>query len=78
MRLDISEMTLDWVRQTNDPLFADLDCTERHLLYLMFVREMDRQGIAETLGYELQQVTKMVLSVLTKLRTIVQSTPCHL
>jgi len=48
--LDISEMTLDWVWQTEDPFFADLERSDRHLLYLVFVKEMDRQGIADSLG----------------------------
>lgn len=29
--LDVSEMTLDWVRQCEDRLFADLDRADRHL-----------------------------------------------
>lgn len=73
--LDISQMTLDWVWQTEDPFFADLERNNRHLLYLVFVKEMDRQGIADSLGCDVQDVTRNVLRVLTHLRKIVQLEP---
>jgi hypothetical protein len=35
--LDVSTMTQDWVKSTNDPLFADLERGERLLLYFYCV-----------------------------------------
>jgi hypothetical protein len=39
--VDISEMTLEWVQETNDVIFGDLSKTDRMLLYLMYARSMD-------------------------------------
>jgi len=33
--VDISEMTLEWVQETNDVIFGDLSKMDRMLLYLM-------------------------------------------
>lgn len=33
--LDVSQMTLEWVKQTDDTLFGGLDRNERNLLYLV-------------------------------------------
>jgi hypothetical protein len=42
--LDLSTMTLDWVKDTNDPLFIDLEPGERLLLYLHFGHRHARSG----------------------------------
>jgi hypothetical protein len=36
--LDLSEMTLDWVNHTEDPIFKDLERCDRLFLYMHFVR----------------------------------------
>ncbi|SPF42718.1 hypothetical protein SBA4_2970008 [Candidatus Sulfopaludibacter sp. SbA4] len=36
---------------------GDLDRSERNLLYLVFVREMDRREIASSLGWRLRALT---------------------
>jgi len=46
--LDVSKLTLDWVADTRDPLFADLRREDRHLLYLVFTREPDWSDIGRT------------------------------
>ena len=40
--LDLSEMTLDRVRETNDVLFGDLSKADRMLLYLVYTRSKTR------------------------------------
>ena len=42
--LDVSTMTLGWVNSTEDILLRDLERSERHLLYLVFDRDMDLEG----------------------------------
>lgn len=66
--LDVSDMTLDWVQHTEDTLFGDLDRSERNLLYMVFVREMDRGEIASSLGWRLREVNKNLQNILSKLR----------
>jgi hypothetical protein len=50
--VDVSEMTLDWVQETNDVMFGDLSKADRMLLYLMYTRSMGmafshRRGTSE-------------------------------
>ncbi len=52
--LDLSNMDLDWVAHTEDPLFSGLSRTERLVLYLVFVREFSW----EKLGDALQGISK--------------------
>ena len=76
--LDVSQLTLEWVKQTDDPLFADLEVSERHLLFLHFAREMDRNEIAASLGWKPREVSDHLQDLLDKLRALVALEPVHL
>ena len=49
LSLDLSMMTLEWIQKTNDRLFRKLTIRERHILYLVFVRECKWSEISELL-----------------------------
>ena len=46
---DLPLMNLEWVRHTEDRLFRNMSRRQRHLLYLVYVRELNWKEIAETL-----------------------------
>lgn len=50
--LDISEMDEDWVQNTDDKLFKKLEVKERHLLYLIYVKELSISQIAALLDID--------------------------
>ena len=60
---DLSEMTLEWVRQTEDSLFGDLSIEDRQFLYLYYVREMDRKEIASCLGITEREIPVRLESI---------------
>lgn len=47
--VDLSEMTLDWVQETNDVMFGDLTKADRLLLYLIYTRSMGMIEVGQEL-----------------------------
>ena len=70
--LDVSQMTIQWVQQTKDPLFASLDRSERYLLYQIYVQQLDKATIAEALGCSAEEVTKKHEKILGRLRSSIE------
>jgi DNA-directed RNA polymerase specialized sigma24 family protein len=66
--LDVSKMTLDWVNSTEDPLFCDLTRKERHLLYLVFAREMSWNDIASSFDVTVRTVKNIFTSIISGLQ----------
>lgn len=52
LSLDISMMDEEWVQTTDDKLFRKLEIKERHLLYLIYVKEYSITQIAAVLGID--------------------------
>lgn len=68
LQLDISSMTEEWVKDTDDRLFRNLEVTERYLLYLLYVKEMKWADIASTMGSDPKTVRSKYEDVMTYLR----------
>jgi hypothetical protein len=66
--LDVSPMTLDWVKSTDDKLFRKLTQQERHLLYMIFVQELKLVEAASILGCEPATVRKQLDQILDYLQ----------
>lgn len=66
--LDISEMTMEWVKETNDKLFRKLTVKERHILYMVFVKEMTWVDIAAVLDCERATVKRHYNNVMEYLQ----------
>jgi RNA polymerase sigma factor (sigma-70 family) len=64
----LSEMTLEWVDDCNDPLFKELKRYDRYLLYLRFKTEMTYDEIAEALNRSPRTVSEQIKRVIHKLR----------
>jgi len=58
---DLSEMNLDWVAHTEDPIFADLSREDRLLLYLVFARNYKWAQIADALQISTPGMTEREL-----------------
>src|SRR5580692_13102463 len=56
--LDLSDMTLEWVNHTEDPIFKDLSREDRLFLYMHFVRDMDLAVIAMFSLTFMDEITK--------------------
>lgn len=67
-QLDISTMTMDWVKETNDRLFKKLTVKERHILYMVFVKEMTWVDIAAVLDCERATAKKHFVKVMKYLQ----------
>ena len=66
--LDISTMDEDWVHSTEDKLFKNLAKDERHLLYLIYVKEYSVSQIAAVLGIDPKTVRAKRDEIMTYLR----------
>jgi hypothetical protein len=56
--VDVSEMDLDWVQETNDVMFGDLSKADRMLLYLVYTRSMGMAEVGENLGSDIEEVRR--------------------
>ena len=54
---DLSQMTLEWVAHTEDPISSDLSRQDRYLLYLVFVRNYKWAQIADALQLSMPGMT---------------------
>jgi RNA polymerase sigma factor (sigma-70 family) len=70
--IGLSEMTLEWVRSTEDPLFKELEVYERYLLYLRFTMDMTYEDIAEVLGRDKDTVYRHITSLIKELREMAE------
>lgn len=68
LQLDVSSMTEDWVKKTDDRLFRKLEVKERYLLYLLFVKEFKWADIAATLGVDLKTARYKYDDIITYLQ----------
>jgi hypothetical protein len=66
--LDISEMSIEWVSNTDDKLFRKLTKKERHLLYMIYVLEYKWVEIAAVLDCDTQTARKQFDQVISYLR----------
>jgi hypothetical protein len=48
-KLDLSQMNLEWVQHTDDPLFSDLSRGDRLILYFVFAREYTWEKLGDAL-----------------------------
>lgn len=64
----LSEMTLEWVDNCNDPLFKELKKYDRYLLYLRYKVEMTYDEIADALNRSPRTVSEQIKRVIHKLR----------
>lgn len=68
---DITRMTIEWVNATSDPLFSQLERSDRYLLYLMYTREMPQIDIAETFGTNISAIRNRITELHLRLRKLV-------
>ena len=68
MPLDVSEMTPDWVLETNDKLFKKLTPSERNILRMVWVQEYSWKDIGLVLGCDSQTAKKKYVEVMTYLK----------
>ena len=73
--LDISSLTMDWVKETNDKLFRKLTVKERHILYMVFVKEMTWVDIAGVLDCERTTVKRHYTNIMKYLQAKAASRP---
>jgi hypothetical protein len=66
--LDVSSMTLEWVKSTSDRLFRNLSPQERHLLYLIYVKEMKWVEIAASLDTDVDATKRQFNQIMTYLK----------
>jgi hypothetical protein len=66
--MDVSEMTLEWVEKTNDKLFRRLTRKERHILYMVFVKEYRWVEIAAVQDCDPVTVKKQFEQIMAYLR----------
>jgi hypothetical protein len=67
-QFDISRMTLEWVQETQDHLFADLAPSERMLLRLVYACEMPWKDIGATFGITSKAAKEMHEEILAGIR----------
>lgn len=65
---DLSQMNLDWVAHTEDPIFSDLPRRDRYLLYLVFVRDFKWEQVADALQTSIIDAKRRLASVLEAIR----------
>jgi len=66
--LDLGKMSLRWVANTKDPLFARLSRYERQILYLYFSQEQSWKDIARACRRGIKTVQDDYLKILEKIR----------
>jgi hypothetical protein len=65
---DVGKLNLDWVHNTQKHLFLDLSKRERHLLYCLYARDMDWDGIASTFNLSMRDAKRWHQAVLEKIQ----------
>lgn len=68
LQLDVSSMTEEWVKETDDRLFRNLEVKERYLLYLLYVKEMKWADIASSMGADPKTVRAKYDDIMLYLR----------
>jgi hypothetical protein len=53
--MDIGELNLDWVHNTQNHLFVALSKHERHLLYCVYARDMNWEGISSRFNMKIRE-----------------------
>lgn len=66
--LDISEMSLGWVQETNDKLFRNLTPMERNILRMVWVLEYSWKDVGAVLGCDSQTAKKRYSEVMLYLK----------
>jgi hypothetical protein len=66
--VDIGRMTLGWVNQEQTGVLEDLSKRDRHLLYCVFVREMDWESTAHTFQISAREAKRWYTSVIAQLQ----------
>jgi hypothetical protein len=64
--VDIGRMTLGWVNQEQTGVLEDLSKRDRHLLYCVFVREMDWESTAHTFGVSAREAKRWYTAVICR------------
>ena len=59
---DLPTMDLEWVRHTDDKLFRNMSRFQRHLLYLVYVRDLNWKEISETLDTSVSVLNPILAS----------------
>jgi hypothetical protein len=75
--LDIGKLNLEWVQGTPKKLFTELSKKERHLLYCLYARDMDWEGISSTFDLNIREAKKWHLEILEKLQAKVKGAPTY-
>jgi hypothetical protein len=75
--LDIGKLNLEWVNGTSKKLFIELGKRERHLLYCLYARDMDWEGISSTFDLNIREAKKWHLEILEKLQAKVKGVPTY-
>jgi hypothetical protein len=73
--VDVGTLTLDWVSFKCDGHFGGLTPNDRHLLFLIFVRELDWKRIADTFDMTLREVKRWYNSLMNDLKERVSIRP---
>ena len=73
--LDIGEITLDWVNNKTDGHFGGLTRNDRHLIYCIFVREMDWTSIASSFRMSVRDVKRWYNTLIADLRERISIRP---
>lgn len=67
-QLDVSDMTLEWVKETSDKLFSGLEVRQRYILYLLFMKGLKWPDISALLDTDVPGIRKEYVSILNYLR----------
>ena len=65
---DLSGLTLDWVANTEDPLFRKLTPQERYILYALFKQEMSLKDVAYALKLDIKECKELYNQILVYLK----------
>ena len=66
----LSEMTLAWIQETDDPLFRDLSTYQRQLLYLSFKEGLGVVKIAKRLSRDKDTIQRHLFETMEYLRNV--------
>lgn len=72
LSMDISTMNDDWVDNCSDKLFKELEKSDRHILYLTYVKEYSIPQIADIVGFDPKTVRTRRDEVMVYLKTHAQ------
>jgi hypothetical protein len=68
MPVDIGRMTLTWVNEEQGGVLEGLSKRDRHLLYCVFVREMDWESIATTFQVSAREAKRWYTAIIEQLQ----------